>query len=96
MTPTPPDKELDEIFYNPEHTKTYNPSGKQTGVTMTDYDIFVAKQAINRLIARERLDEVQRIPNPAVIGIDGKRVEPVLWYRAERTAKLEQSLKEEI
>ena len=48
---------LDTIFYNPDHTKTYNPSGKPTGVVMTDFDIMEAKQAIQSLINEARIDE---------------------------------------
>jgi len=44
---------LDTIFYNPDHTKTYNPSGKPTGVVMTDFDIMEAKQAIEDLYAKK-------------------------------------------
>ena len=44
---------LDAIFYNPDHTKTYNPSGKPTGVVMTDFDIMEAKQAIDNLYAEK-------------------------------------------
>ena len=44
---------LDAIFYNPDHTKTYSPSGKPTGVVMTDFDIMEAKQAIEDLYAEK-------------------------------------------
>ena len=47
--------ELDSVFYNPEHTKIYNPSSKPTGVVMTDFDIYQAKQAIQNLIRAEKL-----------------------------------------
>ena len=49
------DKQIDEIFYSPDHTKTYNPSGKPTGVVMTDFDIMEAKQQLLALVEqRER------------------------------------------
>ena len=51
---------LDTIFYNPDHTKTYNPSGKPTGVVMTDFDIMEAKQAIQSLINEARIDELTK------------------------------------
>ena len=51
---------LDAIFYNPDHTKTYNPSGKPTGVVMTDFDIMEAKQAIQSLINEARIDELTK------------------------------------
>ena len=47
--------ELDRVFYNPEHTKIYNPSSKPTGVVMTDFDIYQAKEAIQALIRNEKL-----------------------------------------
>ena len=43
------DETLNAIFYNPDHTKRYNPSGKPTGVVLTDFDIMEAKQAIEDL-----------------------------------------------
>ena len=54
---------LDAIFYNPDHTKTYNPSGKPTGVVMTDFDIMEAKQAIQSLINEARIDELKQLWN---------------------------------
>ena len=54
---------LDTIFYNPDHTKTYNPSGKPTGVVMTDFDIMEAKQAIQSLINEARIDELKQLWN---------------------------------
>lgn len=55
--------DLDTIFYNPDHTKTYNPSGKPTGVVMTDFDIMEAKQAIQSLINEARIDELKQLWN---------------------------------
>lgn len=54
---------LDAIFYNPDHTKTYSPSGKPTGVVMTDFDIMEAKQAIQSLINEARIDELKQLWN---------------------------------
>ena len=54
---------LDTIFYNPDHTKTYSPSGKPTGVVMTDFDIMEAKQAIQSLINEARIDELKQLWN---------------------------------
>ena len=48
------DETLNAIFYNPDHTKRYNPSGKPTGVVLTDFDIMEAKQAIMQLIKEDR------------------------------------------
>ena len=52
--------DLDAIFYNPDHTKTYSPSGKPTGVVMTDFAIMEAKQAIQSLINEARIDELKQ------------------------------------
>ena len=54
---------LDAIFYNPDLTKTYNQSGKPTGVVMTDFDIMEAKQAIQSLINEARIDELKQLWN---------------------------------
>ena len=54
---------LDAIFYNPDHTKTYSPSGKPTGVVMTDFDIMEAKQAIQFIIDEARIDELKQLWN---------------------------------
>lgn len=58
-------EQIDKIFYNPDHTKTYNPSGKPTGVVMTDFDIMEAKQQLLALTKQReheaKIDELKRI-----------------------------------
>lgn len=49
MTDIEIDQRLDEIFYNLEHTKNYNPSGRPIGVIMSDFDILEAKEEIKEL-----------------------------------------------
>lgn len=44
-------QDIEQMLY--DHTKTYNPSGKPTGVVMTDFDIMEAKQAIEDLYAEK-------------------------------------------
>lgn len=46
--------ELDKLFYDDNHTKTYNPSGKPTGIIMTDFDILDCKQSIIELINTQK------------------------------------------
>lgn len=44
------------------------------------------------LLIRERLDEANRIPNPAWIGADGRRINPNERYRSNRIATLTKQL----
>ena len=80
---------LDTIFYNPDHTKTYNPSGKPTGVVMTDFDIMEAKQAIQSLINEARIDELKQLWNstqPDIVpdGIPANDMSEALHKRIEK------------
>jgi len=80
---------LDAIFYNPDHTKTYNPSGKPTGVVMTDFDIMEAKQAIQSLIDEARIDELEQLWNstqPDIVpdGIPAEDMSEALHKRIEK------------
>lgn len=80
---------LDAIFYNPDHTKTYNPSGKPTGVVMTDFDIMEAKQAIQSLINEARIDELKQLWNstqPDIVpdGIPANDMSEALHKRIEK------------
>ena len=64
MTPNKDlDEQIEKIFYNPDHTKTHNPSGRPTGVIMTDFDIMEAKQQLLALIEQRereaRIDELR-------------------------------------
>ena len=80
---------LDTIFYNPDHTKTYNPSGKPTGVVMTDFDIMEAKQAIQSLINEARIDELKQLWNstqPDIVpdGVPANDMSEALHKRIEK------------
>ena len=80
---------LDAIFYNPDHTKTYNPSGKPTGVVMTDFDIMEAKQAIQFIIDEARIDELKQLWNstqPDIVpdGIPANDMSEALHKRIEK------------
>ena len=80
---------LDAIFYNPDHTKTYSPSGKPTGVVMTDFDIMEAKQAIQSLIDEARIDELEQLWNstqPDIVpdGIPANDMSEALHKRIEK------------
>ena len=80
---------LDTIFYNPDHTKTYNPSGKPTGVVMTDFDIMEAKQAIQSLINEARIDELKQLWNstqPDIVpdGVEANDMSEALHKRIEK------------
>ena len=80
---------LDTIFYNPDHTKTYNPSGNPTGVVMTDFDIMEAKQAIQSLINEARIDELKQLwnstqPDIAPDGVEGNDMSEELHKRIEK------------
>ena len=80
---------LDAIFYNPDHTKTYNPSGKPTGVVMTDFDIMEAKQAIQSLINEARIDELKQLWNntqPDIVpdGVEANDMSEELHKRIEK------------
>lgn len=100
MTPTPPDKdELDEILDDLVEGCDCRIDEGQAYLHMSEFAADEAKQAINRLIAKARLDEVERISkyagawmNPAT----GERTSN--WVNMEvirsRLATLEQSLKE--
>lgn len=87
---------LDTIFYNPDHTKTYNPSGKPTGVVMTDFDIMEAKQAIQFIIDEARIDELKQLWNntqPDIVP-DGVEANDMSEELHKRIAELSQALKE--
>ena len=80
---------LDAIFYNPDHTKTYSPSGKPTGVVMTDFDIMEAKQAIQSLIDEARIDELEQLWNstqPDIVpdGVPANDMSEALHKRIEK------------
>ena len=80
---------LDTIFYNPDHTKTYSPSGKPTGVVMTDFDIMEAKQAIQSLINEARIDELKQLWNstqPDIVpdGVPANDMSEALHKRIEK------------
>ena len=80
---------LDAIFYNPDHTKTYSPSGKPTGVVMTDFDIMEAKQAIQSLINEARIDELEQLWNstqPDIVpdGVPANDMSEALHKRIEK------------
>ena len=80
---------LDAIFYNPDHTKTYSPSGKPTGVVMTDFDIMEAKQAIQSLIDEARIDELEQLWNstqPDIVpdGVEANDMSEALHKRIEK------------
>ncbi len=80
---------LDAIFYNPDLTKTYNQSGKPTGVVMTDFDIMEAKQAIQSLINEARIDELKQLwnstqPDIAPDGVPANDMSEELHKRIEK------------
>ena len=89
---------LDTIFYNPDHTKTYNPSGKPTGVVMTDFDIMEAKQAIQAHIDKKVNEVLDRVEEKATEYYDWrksleKEVErPFMAVPLERIKKLRSEL----
>ena len=87
---------LDAIFYNPDHTKTYSPSGKPTGVVMTDFDIMEAKQAIQSLINEARIDELKQLWNSTQpdIAPENAPAEDMSEELHKRIAELSQALKE--
>lgn len=49
-------------------------------------------QLITRYGLEQRLDEVDHIPNPAYIGMDGKRKEPLFDYRIKRRKEVNEEL----
>jgi len=89
---------LDAIFYNLDHTKTYNPSGKPTGVVMTDFDIMEAKQAIQAHIDKKVNEVLDRVEEKATEYYDWsksleKEVErPFMAVPLERIKKLRSEL----
>lgn len=91
MTPTPPDKELDEIIekltfhQEPPYVKDFPADIRYT---MSKAE---AKQAINRLIAKERLDEAEQ---HRVQWIDIDNYDDYYGWMLYRKSELEQSLKE--
>ena len=93
------DETLNAIFYNPDHTKRYNPSGKPTGVVLTDFDIMEAKQAIMQLIKEDRERVIKNIGEPLLNSFDIKPesyddvVKTIKWYD-ERIAQLSNSAQE--
>ena len=86
---------LDAIFYNPDHTKTYNPSGKPTGVVMTDFDIMEAKQAIQSLINEARIDELKQLWNSTQPDIvpEGAKANDMSEQLHKRIAELQSTIK---
>ena len=86
---------LDAIFYNPDHTKTYNPSGKPTGVVMTDFDIMEAKQAIQSLINEARIDELKQLWNSTQPDIvpEGAKANDMSEELHKRIAELQSTIK---
>ena len=53
------DEELDRIFYESGHEPLLNPNRRQIGVSMTDFDIYLAKLSIEITIIREVIDEMK-------------------------------------
>lgn len=102
MTPTPPDKdELDEILLHLQRTAAELSLGK--GLTYKQvsqrrkYQRTRAKQAINRLIAKERLDELKESNRWAISNnLNNASKHKWFYYHAQRKTTLEQSLKEVI
>ena len=86
---------LDAIFYNPDHTKTYSPSGKPTGVVMTDFDIMEAKQAIQSLINEARIDELKQLWNSTQPDIvpEGAKANDMSEQLHKRIAELQSTIK---
>ena len=86
---------LDAIFYNPDHTKTYNPSGKPTGVVMTDFDIMEAKQAIQFIINEARIDELKQLWNSTQPDIvpEGAKANDMSEQLHKRIAELQSTIK---
>ena len=86
---------LDAIFYNPDHTKTYSPSGKPTGVVMTDFDIMEAKQAIQSLINEARIDELKQLWNSTQPDIvpEGAKANDMSEQLHKRIADLQSTIK---
>lgn len=96
MTPTPPDKdELERILLNLYLGKgfldNFSPDiqEKLTAKHFTDVPALIeTKQAINRLIAKERLSELKQLREDYTLDMDYEPID-------KRISELEQSLKKQ-